>query len=122
MSITLNSPEFGSQHTVETFTIDERTAGEMLLQVKPYTWEEKDIFRWSFARLPVATKNDLVSFFCTNAGKLVDLQDDEARIWRGVVISKIIKIRQTHRNTAPVDCPDNSLWAVEFEFEGELQS
>lgn len=110
MSVTLRSPD-NTTYQFQSFVVSYRTKGGTLLQSRPYAFTT-DIISWTFNNITTAQLWQAMAYLYRKAGTKVQIQDEQGRIWFGIILSKI-KVEETH--TRP--CP---LWRVTFDFEGDL--
>jgi len=116
--VTFKRPAYGTTHDIVTHTITRTLPDGDLRQARPDWWPINDIFVWKFEGLSYTQKEDLKTFLCENLGERVDFIDELDRRWRGWVISQEVEITQTHKDTE--ECENSGLYALTFEFDGDL--
>lgn len=117
----LKAADFGTKHTVLTHVETRRTVGGQLRQARSSFWFTRYQFDWTFSGLTKGQLNDFIAYAKANAGKIIDIVDENDITYHGIIISNP-KIEQLTRNTHTAelnpDCPDNSTWNLSFVFEG----
>lgn len=115
MSVILRSPD-KTTYQFQSFVMVIRTKGGTLLQSRPYAFTT-DIITWEFSGLSKTQVDTALSYMYSKAGEKIHIQDEQGRIWFGIILSKV-KVWETHANKS--ETSDCSLWAMSFEFEGDL--